>query len=108
MRFQTAQLGAHLRDDLWLTTARHANAMARRLRDGLSEMPGVDVLGDPGANILFCRFPDGLTTTLRQQGYAFYSDRWEPGVVRLVTSFVHRDADIDDLLDAVRTATGVG
>ncbi len=29
MRFQTAQLGAHLRDDLWLATARQANVHGR-------------------------------------------------------------------------------
>lgn len=106
MRFQTAQLGAYLRDDLWLATARQANAMAQRLRAGLAEAPGVDVLGEPGANILFCRFPDGLIRTLQGQGYTFYSDRWEPGVVRVVTSFAHRAEDIDDLLDAVRAFTG--
>lgn len=105
MRFQTAQLGAHLRDDLWLTTARQANAMAARLAEGLRDVPGVDVLGNPGANILFCHFADGLATTLQRQGYTFYSDRWEPGVVRLVTSFAHRDEDVDDFLNAVRVAT---
>ena len=65
-----------------------------------------DVHGEPGANILFCRFPDGLIRTLQGQGYTFYSDRWEPGVVRVVTSFAHRAEDIDDLLDAVRAFTG--
>jgi threonine aldolase len=105
MRFQTAQLGAHLRDDLWLTTARQANAMAERLGDGLRAIERVDVLGDPGANIVFCRFPDDLTAALQNQGYTFYAGRWEPGVVRLVTSFAHSACDIDDFLAAVRAAT---
>ncbi|GAA2054599.1 threonine aldolase family protein [Williamsia deligens] len=107
MRFQTAQLGAHLRDDLWLRTARQANAMTARLAAGLRRSPGVDVLGDPTANILFCRFPDSLTTRLQEQGYTFYADRWETGVVRLVTSFTHRAEDIDEFLDAVGSADRV-
>ncbi|MFC3966409.1 threonine aldolase family protein [Nocardia jiangsuensis] len=105
MRFQTAQLGAYLTDDLWLRSAAHANAMAERLRAGLAAAPGVRVAGELGANILFCHFPAALTAGLRERGYAFYADRWEPGVVRLVTSFAHRPADIDDLLAAVRALT---
>ena len=35
MRFVSAQLLALLEGDLWLRSARHANAMARRLRDAV-------------------------------------------------------------------------
>src|SRR5262245_32552627 len=38
MRFVSAQLEAYLSDDLWLRNARHANAMARRLADGLAKI----------------------------------------------------------------------
>jgi threonine aldolase len=102
MRFQTAQLAAYLGDDLWLRNARQANGMARRLRDGLREVAAVDVLGDPAANILFCRFPTSLSRALHERGFAFHDDRWEPGTVRLVTTFAHGAGDIDALLAAVR------
>lgn len=105
MRFQTAQLGAYLDGDLWLRNARHANAMAARLRAAIDGVPGVAVLGDPAANILFCRFPRVLTAALRERGYAFHADRWEPGVVRIVTSFAHRPRDIDDFVAAIRAAS---
>jgi threonine aldolase len=103
MRFQTAQLDAYLTDDLWLRNARKANDTAVRLRDGLAGVPGVDICGDLQANILFCSFPAGLSAALHKRGYLFYDDRWEPGTVRLVTSFAHQDADIDNFLDAVRS-----
>ena len=103
MRFQTAQLDAYLTDGLWLRNARQANDMAARLRDGLAGVPGVDILGDLQANILFCSFPAGLSAAPHERGYAFYDDRWEPSTVRLVTSFAHRAADIDDLLAAIHS-----
>ncbi|WP_185149703.1 hypothetical protein [Streptomyces sp. Ag109_O5-1] len=34
--------------------------------------------------------------------HAFYHDRWEPGVVRLVTSFATTADGVDGLVDAVR------
>lgn len=101
MRFQTAQLAAYLHDDLWLRNARRANAMARRLRDGLRAVAAVDVLGDAAANILFCRFAPELSRALHDRGFAFYDDRWEPGIVRLVTTFAHGADDIDALLAAI-------
>jgi threonine aldolase len=107
MRFQTAQLDAYLTDGLWLRNARQANAMARRLADGLASA-GVTVLGDPNANVLFCQFTSELSDGLKDRGFGFYGDRWEPGVVRLVVSFAHQEADIDDLLSAVRELTSGG
>lgn len=105
MRFQTAQLAVYLRDDLWLRNARHANDMAARLRDGLASIPGVSILGDATANILFCTFPPELSTALHERGFAFYDGRWEPGVIRLVTSFAHSADDIDAFLAAVHEIT---
>ena len=41
MRFLSVQLEAFIADDLWLRNARHANAMAQRVREGLATIPGV-------------------------------------------------------------------
>ncbi|WP_030932325.1 threonine aldolase family protein [Streptomyces sp. NRRL B-24720] len=102
MRFQSAQLDAYLTDDLWLRNAAHANAMATRLQDGLKAVSEVGLLGTADANILFCRLPQQVIDGLLADGFTFYHDRWEPGVVRLVTSFATTEGDVDDLLDAVR------
>ena len=45
-RFLAAQMDAYLADGLWLACARHANAMAARLADGLAAIPGVVPTGD--------------------------------------------------------------
>lgn len=103
-RFHAAQLDAYLTDGLWLRNAAHANAMAARLGRGLAAIPGVDPLGTADANILFCRLPQRVVEKLLADGFVFYHDRWEPGVVRLVTSFATTQEDVDDLLRAVTDA----
>jgi threonine aldolase len=105
MRFHAAQIDAYLTDRLWLDNARQANAMATRLGDGLTAIPGAGLLAAPQANILFCRLPRPVTEGLLAEGYTFYHDRWEPGTVRFVTAFSHNADDIDQLLDAVRRHT---
>ncbi|MDR6974154.1 threonine aldolase [Streptomyces sp. 3330] len=101
MRFHAAQLDAYLTDGLWLRNATHAGAMAARLREGLKAVPEVALLGAADANIVFCRLPQWVTEGLLADGYAFYHDRWEPGVVRFVTSFATTPQDVDHLLRAV-------
>ncbi|MFE1796763.1 threonine aldolase family protein [Streptomyces sp. NPDC059517] len=102
MRFHAAQLDAYLTDGLWLRNATHANAMAARLQDGVKAIPEVDLLGAAEANILFCRLPQQVIEGLLADGYAFYHDRWAPGVVRFVTSFATTPQSIDDLLKDIR------
>jgi threonine aldolase len=53
MRFLTAQLDAYLADDRWLKHARHANAMARRLAEGLAAIPGARLVHPVEANEIF-------------------------------------------------------
>jgi threonine aldolase len=107
MRFAAAQLDAYLADDLWLRNARHANAMTARLEAGLKSIPGTLVAGRPEANLLFCRLPQRVIEGLLDQGYDFYHGRWEPGVVRFVTSFSTTARDVEDLVHAVRRLTAI-
>jgi threonine aldolase len=105
MRFAAAQLDAYLADDLWLRNAWHANAMTARLEEGLRSIPGIRLVGTPEANILFCRLPQQVIDGLLDQDYGFYHGRWEPGVVRFVTSFATTTHDVDGLVHAVRRVT---
>ncbi|MFG2965968.1 threonine aldolase family protein [Streptomyces sp. NPDC048288] len=102
MRFHAAQLEAYLADGLWLRNATHANAMAARLQEGLKALPGVHLPGIAEANIVFCHLPQHVIEALLSEGYAFYHDRWEQGVVRFVTSFATTLEDVDALVNAVR------
>jgi len=54
-----------------------------------------------GAPEIIAQVIDGLL----DQGYGFYHGRWEPGVVRFVTSFATTARDVDELVHAVRRLT---
>jgi threonine aldolase len=103
-RFLSAQLAAYLADDLWLRNARHANAAAARLADGIRGH--VEVLQPVEVNVLFVRMEDSLAAALRAQGFSFYD--WElfgAGSRRLVTAFDSTDAEIDALITAVQQSS---
>ncbi|PZQ83018.1 MAG: low specificity L-threonine aldolase, partial [Ancylobacter novellus] len=78
--------------------ARAANSAAARLDAGLRLIAGVEVQGAVEANMLFVRLPQPMIEGLLRQGFRFYTDRWGPGVVRLVTSFLTTSEDVDRLL----------
>jgi threonine aldolase len=102
MRYLAAQMDAYLADDLWLRNARHANAMAARLRTGLASIPGVNADGPYDANMLFVRLPAVVIRGLLEQGYAFYPDRRDPAAVRLVTSFATSTEAVDGFIASAR------
>jgi threonine aldolase len=102
MRFMGAQMQAYLQHDLWLADARHANATARRLADGLEAVPGVELVVPTVTNMLFVRFPDAMLQGLLQGGFDFYQGRWGSGVARLVTSFQTTTDMVDRLVAAAR------
>ncbi|MBB3262155.1 threonine aldolase [Paraburkholderia bannensis] len=102
MRFLAAQIDAYLKDDLWLRNARQANAAALRLMQGLGGIEGVEVLGAPEANIVFCKLPEALIEKLLGAGFQFYHDRWGKGVVRFVTAFSTTFEDVDGLVERAR------
>jgi threonine aldolase len=92
MRFVSAQLEAYLADGLWLKLARHANAMAQRLVQGLNavfpRLPGSRLLHPVEANELFVQLPPAIIAGLRQAGFDFYDWPGEEGTaIRLVTAF---------------------
>ena len=101
MRFMAAQMNAYLNDDLWLRNASHANAMAKKLADGLNRFPQIELLTEVETNILFCRLPELTIEALHSQGFSFYANRWGKGVCRFVTSFMTREEEVDDFLQAI-------
>jgi len=100
MRFLSAQLEAYLGDDLWLRHARHANAMAARLAEGLG--PRVEILRPVDANIVFVRFPPPLAAALQRDGFQFFDwPLFGDDAYRLVCGYATTEADVDGLVDAV-------
>jgi len=107
MRFLSAQLEAYLTDDLWLRHARHANAMAARMAEGLGALPGVELLHPVDANEIFARLPKATIAGLRARGFAFYD--WGPPEncgVRLVAAFNTDPKDVEAFLSAARELAG--
>lgn len=104
MRFLSAQLEAYLSNDLWLVNARHANAMATRLADGLAALSDIRLVQRVEANELFLSMPSERIGRLRASGYHFYDWPAPAGitdpVIRLVTAFDTQPSDVDALVRA--------
>jgi threonine aldolase len=77
MRLATAPWAGLLESGAWLKNAWHANAMARRLWQGLSKVPGVDLMAPVESNAVFVRMPGRVVERLRQKGWRFYA--WGDG-----------------------------
>ena len=73
-RYLSAQMAAYLRDDLWLTSARRANANCARLADGLARA-GAEFPHAPEANMIFAAFPRRAHRRLHEAGAKYYI--WE-------------------------------
>jgi threonine aldolase len=108
MRFQSVQLDAYLTDALWLRLAGTANdamaIIAAALREAQSRGAGVELLGDPDANMAFVRLPAGTAHRLEQAGVHCYE--MGDDVVRLVTSFQTSEPDARDAVQRIVTALG--
>jgi threonine aldolase len=100
-RFIAAQMAAYLAGDCWLALARHANAMADRLAQGLKSV-GVAPVWPVEANLVFVVLPRALDARLKAAGADYYvrpSQNLDLGadqvLVRLVTSFATEEAEIE-------------
>lgn len=113
-RFIAAQFEAFLADGLWLDLARHANAMADRLAEGLAQA-GLPSVWPVEANEVFAILPRPLDAALRAAGASYYA--WstkdmpqgaavgpENVLVRLVTSFATTGRDVGEFLSMLLEA----
>lgn len=106
MRFLSAQLLALFDGDLWLRSARHANAMARRLYEAVLDIPGVTVTNVPEANAVFAVLPPGVADRLRPR-FRFYDWNAATGEVRWMCAFDTTEADVDAFAAAIREETAL-
>ena len=105
-RYLSAQMAAYLRDDLWLGSARQANANCARLAAGL-RAAGASFLHEPDANIVFAALPRATHQRLHKAGAVYHL--WEGAVLdgddgsemlgaRLVCDWSISEAQIDQFL----------
>jgi threonine aldolase len=110
MRFLSAQLLAYLSDDVWLKNARHANAMAEALAQGLRTMSAARVLQPVHANEVFVELPEKTVVALESAAFKFY--RWplhqsDRGIaIRLVTSYMTQGPEVEAFIAAARQWSG--
>src|SRR4051794_39928827 len=105
-RYLGAQFLALLEADLWLRNAAHANAMARRLADGVRGLPDVEITRPVQANAVFALLPPDVVGPLRDR-FGFYVWDERSGEVRWMCSWDTTEQDVDELLAAVRSAVAV-
>ncbi|MCZ7461716.1 low specificity L-threonine aldolase [Streptomyces sp. WMMC940] len=101
MRFVSVQLEALLAKDLWLRNARHSNAMAQRLAEGVRSVDGVEILYPVQANAVFARLPQDVSRRL-QKRFRFYFWDEAAGDVRWMCSFDTREDDVDAFVLALK------
>ncbi|NQV44785.1 MAG: low specificity L-threonine aldolase, partial [Rhodospirillales bacterium] len=89
----------YLDNDLWLDNARHANAMAKKLADGLSGIHGASFLHTVDANLTFVALPGLVLDGLEADGFQFYRMEDARGsFIRLVTAFNTDPAHVDGFI----------
>jgi threonine aldolase len=94
MRFIGCQFDALLSDDLWKRNAQHTNAMAQKLKKGLSEIPEIKITQAVDANGVFAIFPPTIIEELQKEIFFYIWDDLK-SEVRLMCSFDTRAEDIE-------------
>jgi threonine aldolase len=101
MRYISAQLSALLTDELWRRNATHANTMAKRLADGVADLPGLDIRYPVESNVVFASLPPEAIPAL-QSRFLFHIWHSPTHTVRWMTAFDTTPTDIDTFITAIR------
>lgn len=101
MRFISAQFEAFLSNDLWKRNASHANAMAKKLEEGLRSIPQITVTQSVDGNGVFALFPKEIIDKLQQEIF-FYVWNDRTNEVRLMCSFDTTEDEINRFIKKVK------
>jgi threonine aldolase len=107
MRFLAVQFDALLGGDLWRRNASHANAMAGRLADAVSEVDRVELAYPVQANGVFATLPGEAIERLREAlpaAFPFYVWDEAAGTIRLMCSWDTTEDDVRGLVAALVAA----
>lgn len=104
MRYLSAPWVGLLRDGAWLRHARHANDCARRLNEGLKQIPGIEIPYPTEANAVFPKLEDRVISGLYAHGWQFY-DFGAAGACRLMCSWDTQFDDVDAFVADVNEIT---
>lgn len=99
LRFVAAQFSTLLSEDLWKINASNANSMATLLKNELAQIPGVEIVYEVQANMVFFRVAPALAKQIAEIHDLELSDGC---VLRCVTSFSTQEEEIMNFVHAVR------
>lgn len=100
-RYVAAQFLALAAGDLWHANAHNANAMARRLADGVRGVGGVHITQAVEASAVFATLPRSAIERL-QRDFHFYVWNELTDEVRWMTNWATSAEDVDDFVAAIR------
>ncbi len=109
-RFISAQMIAYLNDDVWLSNARRANALAQNLAMGMQQSNRVRLSNPVQANEVFAIIPRLMFDALQTAGAHFYDwpiDGLADDEVhcRFVLSFATPEKDVEHFVNLVKTVS---
>jgi threonine aldolase len=104
-RYVAAQFLAMADGDLWRTNARNANTMARRLADGVRDIPGLRITQRVEASAVFATMPRAAIAQL-QRDFHFYIWNDHKTEVRWMANWATSTEDVDEFVAAIRGAMG--
>ncbi len=105
LRYMSVQFTALLTNDLWLRNARHANAMAQRLSEGLASLPGMTITQKVEANEVFIAVPERAIKPLSEAAALHVWDDAK-SELRLVCSFQTSEDEVDGFVKSARMILG--
>jgi threonine aldolase len=103
MRFLSAPWLGLLRGQTWLKNARHANAMAQKLADGLDGLPNAEILFPRQANSVFASLTPETDAHMKERGWVYYNFIGAGGA-RLMCAWDTREEDVEAFLQDMREA----
>ncbi|WP_415272119.1 low specificity L-threonine aldolase [Candidatus Pelagibacter sp. Uisw_121] len=102
MSFVSAQLDAYITNEVWLRNAKHANAMGKKLSQGLDQHKNIELAYPTAANEIFVKIPKDIIDQLNSEGYTINDDEWDGKAVRLVTAWNTSLSDIETFLNFIK------
>ena len=102
MSFVSAQLDAYITNEVWLRNAKHANAMGKKLSQGLDQHKNIELAYPTDANEIFVKMPKDIIDQLNSEGYTINDDEWDGKAVRLVTAWNTSLSDIETFLNFIK------
>ena len=102
MSFVSAQLDAYITNEVWLRNAKHANAMGKKLSQGLDQHKNIELAYPTDANEIFVKIPKDIIDQLNTEGYTINDDEWDGKAVRLVTAWNTNLFDIETFLNFIK------